>query len=77
MFFLGGNTPWESSLPAYSLFAAVPISGPSSNMNMDDDQPPELIDEEQPPELVDADEIPEDDEKLVKVPITIVTGKSS
>ena len=46
-------------------------------MNIDDDQPPELIDDEQPPELVGADSSPDDEDKIIKVPITIVTGKSS
>ena len=44
-------------------------------MNIDEDQPPELVDDEQPPELVGADTSTDDEEKLVKVPITIVTGK--
>lgn len=46
-------------------------------MNIDDDQPPELIDDEQPPELVDADSSLDDEDKIIKVPITIVTGKLS
>lgn len=46
-------------------------------MNIDDDQPPELIDGDQPPALVEAGTILDDgaDEKAVKVPITIVTGE--
>ncbi|RYP71416.1 hypothetical protein DL771_004783 [Monosporascus sp. 5C6A] len=43
-------------------------------MIIDDDQPPELVQEEQPPELIEAGTNPDDEEKLVKVPITIVTG---
>ncbi|RYO92922.1 hypothetical protein DL766_003894 [Monosporascus sp. MC13-8B] len=43
-------------------------------MIIDDDQPPELVEEEQPPELVEAGTGPDGEEKLVKVPITIVTG---
>lgn len=42
-------------------------------MNIDDDQPPELVDDG-PPALVEAGTIPDDDEPQVKVPITIVTG---
>ena len=43
-------------------------------MNIDDDQPPELVDEE-PPVLVEANTGPGEDEAQVKVPITIVTGR--
>jgi hypothetical protein len=34
------------------------------------------IDDDAPPDLVEAGQLIEDEEKLVKVPITIVTGKS-
>lgn len=43
-------------------------------MNIDDDQPPELVDEE-PPVLVGAGTGPDENEAQVKVPITIVTGR--
>lgn len=46
-------------------------------MNIDDDEPPELINEEQPPELVEAGTVPDDEETPVKVPITIVTGNEA
>ena len=42
-------------------------------MNIDDDQPPELVHDE-PPALVEAGTILDDDGPQVKVPITIVTG---